>query len=284
MDIDQKKVYPIFNPSNILIDLGSLKKILKKGDYSEEINDIGKWRLAFVHKSYCKYRKKKFKNETYEYKEDMTNVIELQDKSNERLEWLGDGILQSVIAMYLWERFPKQEEGFLTKIRSKMVRTESLANMSRFLGVYKFILISQHVEQVCNGRNNPRILEDCFEALIGAMYSDLKHKGIGYAYKCCSNFIISAMEKALDLTDMIMNDDNYKDQLMRYYQKKFDGNFPKYKQLSVEIPENGRGKIFHMGVTDVANNIVGKGAAKSKKEAEQIAAKKALIHFEVIEI
>lgn len=284
MDIDQKKVYPIFNPNNKLIDLGSLKKILKKGNYTEEINDIDRWRLAFVHKSYCKFRKKKFKNETYEYKGDMSKIVELQDRSNEQLEWLGDGILQSVIAMYLWERFPGQEEGFLTKIRSKMVRTESLANLSRFLGVYKFILMSQHVEQVCNGRNNPRILEDCFEALIGSIYSDLKHKGQDYAYKCCSEFIVTVMEKALDLTDMIMNDDNYKDQLMRFYQKKFDGQFPKYHQISVEIPENGRGKIFHMGVNDTLGNLVGKGEAKSKKEAEQIAAKNALIHFEVIEI
>lgn len=284
MDIDQKKVYPIFNPNNKLIDLGSLKKILKKSNYIEEIYDLEKWRLAFVHKSYCKYRKKKFKNETYEYNGDVGNIIELQDKSNERLEWLGDGILQSVIAMYLWERFPKQEEGFLTKMRSKMVRTSSLSILAKYLGLYKFMLISQHVEQICNGRHNPCLLEDCFEALIGSMYSDLKHKGYDYAYKCCSEFIINTMEDALDLTDMIMNDDNYKDQLMRYYQKKFDGNFPKYHQISVEIPVNGRGKIFHMGVNNVSGKLIGKGQAKSKKESEQMAAKNALVYLEVIEI
>jgi len=90
------------------------------------------------------------------------------------------------------------------------------------------------------------------------------------------------MEQKIDITELIINDDNFKDQLMRFYQKKFNGKFPKYEQKTIitSMGDNGiTNKKFHMFVRDNDNNIIGDGIARSKKEAEQKAAKAALMHF-----
>ena len=101
-------------------------------------------------------------------------------------------------------------------------------------------------------------------------------------FKICNNFIINIIEQKIDITELIINDDNYKDQLMRYYQKNFNGKFPIYEQKTIiqSVNENGiLNKKFHMFVRDTDNVIIGEGIARSKKEAEQKAAKSALMHF-----
>jgi ribonuclease-3 len=217
---------------------------------------------------------------------DISKIVPIQSKSNETLEWLGDSVLQGVTGFYLYKRFTQQDEGFLTKTRSKLVKRESLSFLANSLKINKFILMSKHVELMNNGRKSSRILEDTFEAFIGAMIIDFSNKvDEAYAYKICSKFIVTVIETFVDLIDLIRKDDNYKDQLMRYFQKKFNGQLPKYNLQDVSSVQNVNGttkRKFTMTINDIDGNRIGIGTARSKREAQQMAAKKALRHFGLI--
>ena len=287
---NDKKIYPVYNENNFYITKEIIQSILEKGNIHNKINDISIWQKAFTHKSYY-YKNDFIKNEKFFGSINSINInlpenkhiMPLQKDSNEVIEWLGDGIIQSIVAIYLYKRYSNQTEGFLTKIRSKLVKTETLSKLALFLNFDKYIIISKHIEIICNGRKNSRILEDSFEAFIGAMFTDFSSiHGEAEATNICSNFFINIIEQKIDITELIINDDNFKDQLMRYYQKKYNGKFPKYEQKTIIQYTNDNGitnKKFHMFVRDTDNNIIGEGIARSKKEAEQIAAKKALQYF-----
>ena len=287
MSNEEQPLYGIYNENNKLIQKEDIERFLLKGGITEKINNIDLWRKAFVHKSYCKNRKKKqaqnIEQQIAEERKtvDLTKVVDIQEDSNEVLEWLGDGIIQSTVACYLMRRYIGQDEGFLTKLRSKLVKTEALSNIAKFLGFGEFILMSEHVEKACNGRNNSRILEDAFEGFVGALAQDFGIDETCRGYLICNKFIINCIESAIDITELIMKDDNYKDQLMRYFQRMFDGQLPKYHEDKSkdtgEFTQGGR--IFYMYVTDVNNKKIGSGYAKSKKEAEQRAAKQALYNY-----
>jgi ribonuclease-3 len=285
-----KKIYPVYNENNFYITKEIIQSILKKADINIEINNLNLWQQAFIHKSYCKnndfLKNEKFYGNIDAFdieNSDYKHIMRLQDDSNEVIEWLGDGIIQSVVAIYLYQRYKNQREGFLTKIRSKLVKTETLSKLALYLNFDKYLIVSKHIEVICNGRKNSRILEDSFEAFVGALYNDFS-TSLGHAesYNLCSKFIINLIEKNIDITELIINDDNYKDQLMRYYQKTYNGKFPVYEQktLITSINDNGIvNKKFHMFVRDIDNNIIGEGIARSKKEAEQKAANAALKFF-----
>jgi ribonuclease-3 len=287
-EILEKKIYPVYNENNFYISKEIIHLILRKANINTEINNLNVWQQAFIHKSYCKNVDFNKYDKFYGLldatpKEDADSFLPLQDDSNEVLEWLGDGIIQSVVAIYLFKRFKDQREGFLTKIRSKLVKTNSLAKLALSLNFDRYLIMSKHIEIVCNGRKNLRILEDSFEAFIGAMMTDFGSKNESEGFNICSQFIINMIEQKIDITELIINDDNFKDQLMRYYQKTFGGGFlPKYEQKNIIISTNENGivnKRFHMIVRDLDNNIIGEGIAKSKKEAEQKSAKAALMYF-----
>lgn len=285
----EKKVYRLYNENNILIDKKVIQSILKKRGINESINNLRIYQKAFTNKTYSKNIKKrnfdKYASDS-DSEVDMDVVVPIQEESNERLEWLGDGVLQSVVAFYLFKRFKKQDEGFLTKTRSKLVKTSSLAKLAQSLGLEKYILMSKHMETICNGRRNSKILEDTFESFIGAMKLDFSRKyDEAFAYKLCSKFIINCLESTIDFTEIIRHDDNYKDQLMRYFQKNFGGKYPIYKKESAEVIQHDNGsvtRIFRMYVCDIHGNRIGTGEARSKKEAEQKSAKAALLHFGLI--
>lgn len=285
-DKTEKKIFPIFNENNFYITKEIIQSILQKANIKREISNLEIWQKSFIHKSYCIQSDFK-KNEKFYGSLELNDnnekdMMPLQNDSNEVLEWLGDGIIQSVVAIYLYKRYNSQREGFLTKIRSKLVKTETLAKLALYLNFDKYLIISKHIEIICNGRKNSRILEDAFEAFIGAMMNDFGSKNEAEGFSICNTFIINIMEQKIDITELIINDDNFKDQLMRFYQKKYNGKFPKYEQktLITQVSENGiSNKKFHMFVRDNDNNIIGEGIARSKKEAEQKAAKGALMYF-----
>jgi len=286
-----KKIYPVYNKSNFLISNDEIKDILKKGGIECEIYDLKLWQTAFVHKSMCissdfNKNKKYFGNIDGISNEEKLNYLELQEQSNEVLEWLGDGFIQSIIALYLYERYPNNNEGFLTRIRSRLVKTETLSKLALALNFDKYMIISKHVEIICNGRKNSKLLEDCFEAFLGAMVYDFqKNKKLGNAYEIITKFLIEVIEKYIDITELILRDDNFKDQLMRYFQKEFNGEYPKYEEISVENNVSSSGvsnRKFHTCVKDIYGNIIGEGIAKAKRESQQKAAENALKHYGII--
>ena len=219
-----------FNLNNKLITEEEVYEILREYEIEEKITNLELYQRAFVHKSYIKKENK----EDVELEEKPEDCLDLQEKSNERLEYLGDAILSNTVTSYLYERFPNEEEGFMTRIRTKLVNGEMLGSLAGKMNLNKHLVISRHVEEKCNGRNSVKILEDIFESFIGALYldfneTDVEHPRLefysGLGFQICQVFIINIIEKFVDFSDLILNDYNYKDQLMRYFQQKFKHTF-----------------------------------------------------------
>ena len=210
-----------------------------------KIKDLNLYQKAFTHKSSMK-----------EY-EQLT-------ESFETLEFMGDSVLGFIITKFLFDRYEERQEGFLTKARTKLVRSETLADIALKLGLNDIVLMDE--KGMRNGwNNNPKILEDVFEALIGAIYMDL---GLLHA----KQYILRIYQdpKYVDLNS-IMIDDNFKDHLMRHCQVN-GWELPEYR---VVAHEDG---IFFIDAI-VNNEDVARGYAKSKKQAEQNAA---MIYFHVL--
>jgi len=275
-----KKWHTTLNPNNILITAKEIQDILSKGNINIEINDICIWQQAFVHKSYVSKNDLNDTNglgnsENNQIRSSPENIIPLQPKSNERLEWLGDAKLQGAVSYYLWERYPEQDEGFLTKLRSKLVKTKNLSFLAKKIGLSPYLLVSYHVEFGCQGRTNPRILENTFEAFIGSMFVDFSKKvNPAYGNEIVRRFIITIIEKYVDMVEMVIKDENSKDQLMWYFQKNFNGAYPIY------LKEKYENECFYIYVLEPNSDIiVGRGHARSKKQAEQNSAKNALTYY-----
>lgn len=274
----------LFNINNKLIDKKVIYQILETAGIKNHIHDLNIWQTAFIHNSYsrkCKLNKIYNRDNKSMKDIDMDNTppgcIPIKDDSNERIEFLGDTILQTIITTYLFNRYPNQDEGFLTKLRSKIVKTGSLSVLTTYYGMEKYILMSEYVEKSCNGRSNKKILEDTFEAFIGAMYKDFGHKDHSIGFAVCEKFIIDTIEKCLDITSLIITDDNYKDILMRIFHKKFNGKFPTYHEISRDEDT----KTFTVGVKHpISGKIIGQSTSSSKKQAEQNAAQFAIKSLE----
>jgi ribonuclease-3 len=184
--------------------------------------------------------------------------------SNERLEFLGDSVLNLVIGEYLFSKFPNEEEGFLTKVRAKMVNRNALSLVAENLNLGELLIISSNVPKSIT-HNSKSMLSDALEALIGAVYLD---KGIG----TCKKFIQkNILEPALKNGEHLV-DENYKSQLLEYAQASKLA-IPVYQIVSEEGPHHD--KTFIAEVI-IGEKVLGEGKGKSKKEAEQFAAKKAL--------
>jgi len=172
--------------------------------------------------------------------------------SYETLEFMGDSVLGFVITKHLFDLHEKEQEGFLTKARTKMVRGKTLCEISKVLGLDKLILMDEKGER--NGWNtNEHIMEDAFEALVGAIYLDL---GMVHAKK----FVLESFTKVQ--TSLV--DDNWKDQLMRWCQAL------KYALPDYRMDGQFNGQFFITVVVDGLD--CGSGFATTKKQAEQNAA------------
>jgi ribonuclease-3 len=185
-------------------------------------------------------------------------------ESFETLEFMGDSVLGFIITKFLFDRYEERQEGFLTKARTKLVRSETLADIALKLGLNDIVLMDE--KGMRNGwNNNPKILEDVFEALIGAIYMDL---GLLHA----KQYILRIYQdpKYVDLNS-IMIDDNFKDHLMRHCQVN-GWPLPEYR---VVAHEDG---VFFIDAY-VNDQYAARGYAKSKKQAEQNAA---MIYFHVL--
>lgn len=197
------------------------------------------------------------------YQKAFTHKSALKENENlkgsfETLEFIGDSVLGFVITKFLYDRYEKHQEGFLTKARTKLVRGETLAGIATKLGLYKWIQMDEKGMRN-NWNHNPKILEDVFESLIGAIYMDL---GLLHA----KEFILRIYNDPEFVNlQSIMVDDNFKDHLMRYCQS----NGLQLPVYTIAAHENG---VFYINVF-VDNVCVGSGCAKNKKQAEQYAAK-----------
>ena len=186
-----------------------------------------------------------------------------KERSNERLEFIGDSVLNLVVARYLYETYPQENEGFMTKLRTRIVSGKCLSSISRKMNIQNHIRMNNKaLRQSWN--TNDRILEDTFEALIGAIYLD-------QGYYQAKEFILKKLQHYIQIED-IMKDTNYKDILMRYTQTN-NRSLPVYTIKQEEGPNHN--KCFCIQVI-IDDHVVGEGVAKSKKQAEQRAAHSAI--------
>lgn len=182
---------------------------------------------------------------------------------NERLEFLGDALLGMITAEYLYTRFPHKTEGELTKMRASYVCESALCNYAVEISLGKFLLLGKG-EEMGGGRSRPSILADAFEALLAAMFldSDLEH---------VKSFLLPFIARH-DVTDSGID---YKTELQEYIQRKPSDEI-RYVLLEEKGPDHE--KTFTVSVL-LNESKLGQGDGRSKKEAEQMAAKQALLNL-----
>jgi len=205
--------------------------------------NLSLYKLAFRHKSVAQNIKKGVKN------------------SNERLEFLGDAVLGSVVAEVLFKLYPYEDEGFLTELRSKIVSRNNLNALARKLGFDRLI---EYDSRMLNSSRQGSLLGDAFEALIGAVYLD---KG----YDFTRNFLVNHIIKAhVDIRTLELTETNFKSKLIEWCQRHG-------KDITFYLVGNLEGensKLFTIQAI-IDGEVMGQGKEFSKKNAEKLAAEKA---------
>jgi len=278
-----------YNNKNILLQTADLQEIFNNNGLNNiKFKNIDLYRVAFVHKSYCTMKNIDFDKSNINCPADS---LPLQDMSYERLEFLGDSLIGMIVANYLYNRFPDQNEGFLSKIRTKIVNGRMLGYLSDKIGFPKFAIISKQVEET-GGRNNFKIMEDIFEAFIGALFLDFQTENdkvqlpnninispfTGAGYFIVESFIIYIIENYIDFCELIRLKNNYKDMLVSYMTHNLQ-DIPKFYEVKITIKDNIR--IFTYCIKDRNNAIIATSTGTNKKEAENNTAKEALIYYNV---
>lgn len=258
-----------FNPINVILNKNDVQELLRCYGLNFDIRNLNIYRTALVHKSYCTRKNENFVEGNVTCPD---NCIPLQEESNERLEFLGDAVINLIVAKYLFHRYPDENEGFLTKLRTKLVNGTMLASFCETLNLPRYILISKQIEEN-NGRRNKKILEDCFEAFIGALFID---SGDSDNFKNCETWLINLIEENIDFSELIATNNNYKDTLLKYMQH--NNNYvPKFCEISSDNTNNG--KIYVVCIKDKNDVVLSTGRGATKKMAENDAAKSALHYF-----
>lgn len=279
-------VLHILNDNNIYITEDFIQDILKKYDIHINIKTLENFQIAMTHSSYLKRNLKsdsrfqkiiKEKNMVPLQMEIADRVMPLADKSYERLEFIGDSIIHNILAIYLYQRFPNQDEGFMTILRTKIESGNSLANLSRALNLDKYLVIARHIDLLLVRQNNTSILEDIFEAFIGALFIET------LSFDVCEKLIVKLIEDEIDISELIYHDENYKNILMCFYHTQ---KWPEPTYNTV-IDKEGIECTFVKGYEknehgDLEWVNVAKASGTSKRKSEQAAAHLALIKYNII--
>ena len=267
---DTKTVNP-WNPINREIKSKDISQILTKYGWNGRINNLELFSRACCHKSYTDHPDMYKQQEGVVIIERPDDCLPLRQTNNEELEFLGDRVIGMIVCDYLTRRYIKEGEGFMTRILSRITNNKQLGKISKLIGLGKWIILSRHMEEICNGRNNLRVMGSLFEAWIGALY--LQEEDVGRGYKACYTYIINIIEKHIDFVQLITEDTNYKDQLLQLFQALYHIP-PRYRELYSQGPPHDR--TFMMGVIGPNNEVVAQSSARNKKVAEQEASRIAL--------
>lgn len=229
----------------------------KNGEQLNKFEEIIKYKFKDI-----KLLAKSLTHSSYSNEDKSFNKV-----NNERLEFLGDAVLSIIVSKYIFDKYPNYPEGDLTKLRSQVVCEDTLAIVASNLNIGKYLLLGKG-EESSGGRKRKSILADAVEAIIAAIYID-------GGYKEAEKFVLANLSKYIQLAvnGKIILD--YKSYLQEYYQSKCQSCKIRYIVTKEEGPDHE--KMFHVNVT-VNKATVGSGSGKSKKLAEQDAAKNALIN------
>ena len=248
----------IFNPYNHLnteIKLSDVQFILNKYNIpTDNISNMELYRRAFVHRSYTKRPNYENIQQNITIVEKPSNCLPLSTKSNERLEFLGDGILECVTKYLLYRRFPKSNEKFMTEKKIAIVNNESIGKMALEMGLHKWLILSRNAEEK-KTRTNLKKLGCLFESFIGALFLDFNKISIkdedkwfenvficGPGFQMAQKFIETIFETHIDWVALIQDDNNYKNILQIKIQKEFKVT-PNYLIITHDLE-----KGYKMGV------------------------------------
>lgn len=313
---DDEQIFNPYNPANIEITLNDIQSILKTYGVHYKVDNPELYKRAFIHKSYTKRPAAENEEADIKIAEKPYDCLPLKTKSNERLEFVGDGVLELITKYYLYKRFPKADEGFMTEKKIALVKNEHIGKLAYEMKLHKWFIMSKHAEEK-NTRVNFKKLGCLFEAFLAALFLDVNKISIkdddgwfqntfvtGPGFQMAQIFVESIFEKHVDWTKLIKTDDNYKNKLQVIIQKEFKIT-PEYIELNhdletgyemgvyiclgqeiyeVKVEEAIDYKVFgsFTKIQEELNNndkifiFLGKGQHKIKKKAEQIACEEAL--------
>lgn len=262
-----------YNINNILITEKDIKMLFAKYNLDINVQNINIYREALTHKSYVisEYTNYNY-NALKQIKDSMDqSIVDLMLKSSERIEFFGDTVVKSVVAKYLYERYFEEDEGFLTKTKTKIENRKSLANFARKLGIDNYLIISKQNEDADN-RNSDKFLEDAFEGFIGALLFD---QGFEFCEKYLRKLLENEGDHYVDYAEILYIDTNFKDKLQRFFHQN-GWQHPLFEDISSEVINNK--KMFTVAVFN-GNNEISRAQESSKKKAEQKASMLALLKY-----
>lgn len=243
-----------YNSLNTQIEESDVRLILSKYGINVPIFNLNLYRRAFVHRSYVRHPMMTEENHVI-ISPKPANCLAISSKSNERLEFVGDGILECITKYYLYRRFPNEDEGFMTEKKIALVKNESIGKIAYEMGLHKWFVLSKNSE-IKEIRSNFKKLGCLFEAFIGAMFLDFNKISVndeggwfrnmfltGPGFQMVQIFVENVFEKHVDFDHLIRNDDNYKKFLQMMIQKEFKVT-PHYLEMSEHTLTDG----YHMGV------------------------------------
>lgn len=268
----------VLNEKNKLVKKKFINDIFKKYNLKHKVKNLDTYQKAFIHDSYlnsslttAKYVRQLIDSNMID---DPKKALSLFDASYQRLEYLGDSVIHVAVAQYLYGRYPEQDEGFLTRIRTRIENGEEMGRLARCLGLHEYVIISRSIELADGRIRNYKILEDCFEAFVGALSLELSLD------KCCE-FVVNIIEAEADISHMIEYETNYKGNLMKECHK---NKWDDVEYIDINNEENEEKKIFQVKAIcgDDDSKYIGYGKGKSKRKAQQKAAREILIKLGLI--
>jgi len=309
---DEGLVFNPYNPINVKITLCEVQSILSKYGLPPVVRNLDLYQRAFVNRSYTKRPQYENAEQNITIIERPSGCLPLSSKSNERLEFLGDGILECVTKLYLYKRFPKENEGFMTDKKIAIVNNEAIGKIALEMGLHKWLILSKHAEEK-RSRTNLKKLGCLFESFIGAVFLNFEThnpmSGDDYddespGFKMTKKFINRIFETHIDWVALIQNNDNYKNILQVKIQKEFKVT-PHYLEIghdsefgykmgvylclgqhiyhlthddSVDISSFKNYKEIHDYIEENSKVLIyiGEGQHKIKRKAEQIACHEAI--------
>jgi ribonuclease-3 len=210
------------------------------------------------------FRKPELLREAVTHKSFLNEARDADEKDNERLEFLGDSVLDLAVSERLCTIYPASPEGELSKMKSRIVSERALARVGSKLELGRYLVLGKG-EEMTGGREKPSLLADALEAVIAAVYRD-------GGFEAARNFILDTFSEEFASLALGKGGVDYKTELQEYCQREYD-TLPRYQVLSESGPDHA--KIFEVQI-NIRSRSAGTGKGRSKKEAEQQAAKKAL--------
>jgi len=238
-----KLVFNPYNTDNVEITLNDVQSILKKYGIHAPVHNIELYKRAFVHSSYIRRPAIENKDNEVTIVNCPKGCVDLKTKSNERLEFIGDGVLELITKYYLYRRFPKADEGFMTEKKIAVVKNEHIGKLAYDMQINKWLIISKFAEEK-KIRTNLKKLGCLFEAFLGALFLDFNKISVrdeecwfqdifvtGPGFQMAQIFVENVFEKHIDWVKLINTDDNFKNILQVKLQKEFKTT-PAYLEMA----------------------------------------------------